>query len=450
MDKMFIHVAPSTIPEDIFPQLHHPGTPAKMSFVMTQSRTWPDKKPLEQQCKEVYLTRTGSRSSQPNKCVAVAVVPMGVESIVQSSHRLGYTALLTNQYRNDYPTEKTFVEEQVLLPPLLKELPAVQQEFLKKMGPPVASDGSRRAVTIMVANEGVMDLVLNFLCSAEDSGVDLRSIMVFVGSAKDMALVENMGAQGMFSTALGSMPTKAAEFYLDNTFSRMMWFKTTSIFLATSCGFDALFQDVDLVWTQNPIPYLRSLDADISFMDDGARTPRYTPFFVNSGFYFVKYNPRTLYFQEKMMKTSASEIGRTHSHQSVLIRHVSEGHHLAGLKVTVLHKNLFPSGEAYHERKKYVNTVIARTFVPHAFHMCWTDNKLNKIVYFKELGLWYLPQNGSLSGFCSSGKEMNAYANSHGSKTGPNLRDKCCQRNLYWWKNATMAATGTPAAATRR
>ena len=177
-----------------------------------------------------------------------------------------------------------------------------------------------------------------------------------------------------------------------------------------------MFQDVDLVWTQNPIPYLRSLDADISFMDDGARTPRYTPFFVNSGFYFVKYNARTMYFQEKMMKTSACEIGRTHSHQSVLIRHISESHHLGkhlllfvlflhflsskihpmitsyfycsdllsplfcsqysvllvGLKVTVLDKDLFPSGEAYHERKPFLNKVIARTYAPYVFHMCWT------------------------------------------------------------------------------
>ena len=124
--------------------------------------------------------------------------------------------------------------------------------------------------------------------------------------------------------------------------------------------------DVDLVWTQNPLGYLQvrlglasqpplhrrtPLKAiDITFVvtpaGPGRRHivhgrrrahPRYTPFFVNSGFYFVKYNPRTLYFQEKMMKTSASEIGRTHSHQSVLIRHLAESHHLAGLKVTFWH-----------------------------------------------------------------------------------------------------------------
>ena len=284
-------------------------------------------------------------------------------SIVQSSHRYGFTALLTNQYRNDYPLNTTMVEETVLLPPLLKELPSIQAEFKRKMGNPLAPDGTRRAVVVMVANEGVMDLVLNYICSAEDSGIDLKSIMVFVGSERDVKLIENMGAQALYNTALGSMPAKAAVAYLDKTFSRMMWFKVTSIFLgkhryhntkqnetklipcnnltlpfsptsrflATSCGFDALFQDVDLVWTQNPIPYLRSLDADISFMDDGARTPRYTPFFVNSGFYFVKYNERTLYFQEKMMKTSACEIGRTHSHQSVLIRHISESHHLGDI-----------------------------------------------------------------------------------------------------------------------
>jgi hypothetical protein len=156
---MYLNVAPSTIPEDIFPQLHHPGTPAKMSFVMANGPEWPKKRPLETVCSEVYLTRTGSRASQPNKCVAVDKVAQGVESIVQSSHRYGYTALLTDQYRNDFPTEKTFVEEEQLLPPLLKELPALQKEFKGKMGEPVGPDGQRRAVVVMVANEGVMDLV---------------------------------------------------------------------------------------------------------------------------------------------------------------------------------------------------------------------------------------------------------------------------------------------------
>ena len=49
-------------------------------------------------------------------------------------------------------------------------------------------------------------------------------------------------------------------------------------------------------------------------------------------------------------------------------------HALVGLKVTVLDKDLFPSGEAYHERKPFLNKVIARTYAPYVFHMCWTGN----------------------------------------------------------------------------
>lgn len=40
----------------------------------------------------------------------------------------------------------------------------------------------------------------------------------------------------MYSPALGSMPEKAAGGYLDHTFSRMMWFKTTSVYLALNAG----------------------------------------------------------------------------------------------------------------------------------------------------------------------------------------------------------------------
>jgi len=370
-DNTFMHLAPGTIPETFFPNLHHPASPAKWSFIITQDMSWPSKDGIQKTCQQLYLTRTGSRASQPNKCVAVVRVPEGVAGNLQHSHRTGYTALLTDQYLNDYARPYSIIEEQELLPPMLKELPKLKEEFLKKMGNPLNSDGTRRAAIVMVANEGVMDLVLNFICSAESSNIDLNNIVVFVGTQRFETLIENMGGHAMYSPALGSMPSHAAYGYLDKTFSRMMWFKVTSVYLALSCGFDVLFQDVDLVWMKDPIPYLRNLTYDISFMDDGARTPRYTPFFVNSGFYFMKYNQRTLFFQEKMMKCGPSEIGYTHSHQSVLIRHIAESYHFAGLSVNVLDMNLFPSGQAYHEKKNFIKKIMKRSFTPFVFHMCW-------------------------------------------------------------------------------
>lgn len=73
---------------------------------------------------------------------------------------------------------------------------------------------------------------------------------------------------------------------MDDDCARSGVFYVWLIDVAVNCKhgtMQVLFQDVDLVWTHDPVPYFRSIDADISFMDDGARTPRYTPFFVNSG-----------------------------------------------------------------------------------------------------------------------------------------------------------------------
>jgi hypothetical protein len=300
-DRTYLHHFAGSVPDDIFPWLHHPSSPAKDALIITESPKWDtheanSKQIITNNCAEIYMTRTGSRSNQPNKCVAVVRVPQGVTSIVQNSHRYGFTALLTDQYLNDYARANCFEEELMLLHPFADELPKLRQTFMAKMGSPF--DGTtRRTAIIMVANEGVVDLLLNFLCSAEQSNIDLSNIMVFVGSESDAQLVEGMGVHAMYGAALGSMPVNAAKGYLDNTFARMMWYKTTSVYLAVASGFDVLFQDVDLVWMQDPIPYLKALDADISFMDDGARTPRYTPLFVNSGFFYIKYNERTLYFQ---------------------------------------------------------------------------------------------------------------------------------------------------------
>ena len=144
---------------------------------------------------------------------------------MQQSHRVGYTALNTDQYQQDYPRDyrKKKNNENLLLLPLLKELDNLKEEFLRKLGSPIdPSTGQRRAAIIMVANEGVMDLLLNFLCSAEAARIDLSTVVVFVGDPQYISLVENMGVKGIYSPALGSMPEHAARGYLDETFSRMV------------------------------------------------------------------------------------------------------------------------------------------------------------------------------------------------------------------------------------
>ena len=118
-------------------------------------------------CKEMYLTRTGSFKNQPNKCVAVAVVQSGHESIVQQSHRTGFTALKTDQYTNDFPIDYSGEKKDLemnLMKPFLEEYDSLVSEFLKKMGSPIdEATGQRKLAIVMVANELVTLILLSKL-----------------------------------------------------------------------------------------------------------------------------------------------------------------------------------------------------------------------------------------------------------------------------------------------
>jgi hypothetical protein len=51
-----------------------------------------------------------------------------------------------------------------------------------------------------------------------------------------------------------------------------------------------LFQDLDVTWTKDPIPYLRELSQEYEtlWMDDGARTNRFGPYHANTGFFYLR------------------------------------------------------------------------------------------------------------------------------------------------------------------
>lgn len=343
-DTYSLHLGKATVPEDVFSYLHHPASPAKYSvFYAQHASSWTEERIADMPCNEVYLTRTGSRGNQPNKCVAVVSVSADKASQTQQSHRMGYTALNTNQYQQDYPRSYRGPgnSEPYLLGTLLQALPRLKQQVRALLG-------DKAHAVVMVANAGVVDLLLNFVCSAEAARIDLGAVLVFVGDMEMQRVVQAMGVKAIYDPALGAMPTQAAGSYLDHTFSRMMWFKAATVYLTLMSGYDVLFQDVDLVWLLDPLKYFENDNAhDVFFMDDGARTPRYTPFFVNSGFYYVRHNERTVYLFEKLMKAAASEIGQTHSHQSVLIRHIAESVHLFSVKIFVLNMLQFPSGQVW-------------------------------------------------------------------------------------------------------
>jgi hypothetical protein len=91
----------------------------------------------------------------------------------------------------------------------------IEHEIRSKLGEPIDTNGDRRTAIVMVANEGVMDLVLNWLCSANAINLDVSNVIIYVGTVESVAVIENAspGVHAIYSPILGSMPRKAAGKY---------------------------------------------------------------------------------------------------------------------------------------------------------------------------------------------------------------------------------------------
>jgi len=177
----------------------------------------------------------------------------------------------------------------------------------------------------------------------------------------------------------------------------MMMAKVMCVQMINSLGYNVLFQDVDIVWYKNPIPFFEANnpeldDFDMLFQEDGGHSVRYAPYSANSGFYYVRYNPKTAYFFSNLL-TSSDLILESGSHQQVLIALLSEHVSLFGLKVKIFSKDTdeFPGGFHFHQKsRKYMKRLVKGEVSPYIFHMSWTKNKDNKLLFLEQLGEWYV------------------------------------------------------------
>uniref|UniRef100_A0A7R9ZQD4 Nucleotide-diphospho-sugar transferase domain-containing protein n=2 Tax=Craspedostauros australis TaxID=1486917 RepID=A0A7R9ZQD4_9STRA len=174
--------------------------------------------------------------------------------------------------------------------------------------------------------------------------------------------------------------------------------KVICVQLVSALHYNLLFQDVDIVWYKHPLEYFQSPDKmgdsdfDVFFQDDGGHSTRYAPYSANSGFYYVKHNDRTQYFLTSLL-LAGDLILKTDSHQQALIALLSEHVSLYGLKVKIMSRDTpeFPGGYHYHQAsKRYMKSFFAKEVDPYIFHMSWTKNKDNKLLFFQQMGDWYV------------------------------------------------------------
>jgi hypothetical protein len=196
------------------------------------------------------------------------------------------------------------------------------------------------------------------------------------------------------SQNFGAMPEEAAGHYGDRKFTAMMMAKVICVQMVSALKYNILFSDVDMIWYKDPVVFFEAthLNFDMLFQDDGGHTVRYAPYSANSGFYFVRYSARTEYFFSSLL-LAGDLILKTDSHQQALIALLSEHVSLYGLTAKVFSRDEeeFPGGYQYHQATgKYMRAFFAGDVHPYIFHMSWTLNKDNKLLFLRQMGEWYV------------------------------------------------------------
>jgi hypothetical protein len=155
----------------------------------------------------------------------------------------------------------------------LRTYTADLQSMLQELRPLAEKVAINNTIIVMFSNFGQSELIINFGCSARNRNLNLSQVLFFATDLPTKELVESLGMTGFYNEALfGRLPSFAAQHYMDRTFIHMMKAKVICLHLASLLGHDILFQDADVIWYRDPIPYFHNGELatfDVLIADDG-------------------------------------------------------------------------------------------------------------------------------------------------------------------------------------
>lgn len=328
-------------------------------------------------------------------------------------------------YRPDVPTKnETRTSEQAMISYL-----SVYEDALIKLRPIAQSaarggkdDGQAGPIIVMVANYGQSQFFINFCCSARARGLDISRVLLFATDQETHEIAQAMGINVFYDSRIfESIPSEAAVDYQDLNYGRIMMSKVYCVHLVNALGYDLLFQDVDLVWYRDPMPYFteRQDDFDMYFQHDGKHHPsRFAPLAANTGFYYVRHNARTEHFFSVFVRMGDLVITER-SHQAAFTTLANEHMSLRGLRVKVLAEDhrLFLSGFHIHSDKRKMRQTKLGSHIPFILHVNWMNGK-DKQLKLNATGNWYVQDS-------CGGKSPSV------NSTGELFYSTCCQENAY-------------------
>ena len=149
--------------------------------------------------------------------------------------------------------------------------------ILDKLRPLAEQVVRNNTLVVMFSNFGQAELIINFCASARARSLDVSGILLYATDVETKELAEGLGMTAFFDEAtFGHFPSMASEAFADPTFFAMMKAKIMCLQMTSMLGYDILFQDADVIWYKNPLPYFHNKElpyADVLFADDGSELP---------------------------------------------------------------------------------------------------------------------------------------------------------------------------------
>lgn len=207
------HKKGRSVSEKVFSYSPHPNSPSTAELLVASEAQWSRNNPLSKACAQVYMLRSPTRTDQETKCVAVVHLDVNYTSLFSITHRIGSIAwpeVLSDQYQQDWIVREGFADEKVFMAPMLEHRDLLIRLLKEELGEPLDAKGKRKTAIIMVANEMVIDLILNFICSCRAARIDVNNVIVFAAQKEHQALLRSFGIKCFFHEYLGEMVSSSA------------------------------------------------------------------------------------------------------------------------------------------------------------------------------------------------------------------------------------------------
>uniref|UniRef100_A0A061R496 Nucleotide-diphospho-sugar transferase domain-containing protein n=1 Tax=Tetraselmis sp. GSL018 TaxID=582737 RepID=A0A061R496_9CHLO len=250
-----------------------------------------------------------------------------------------------------------------------------------------------KPVIAMIVNWGQIHMFLNWVCGlkAEGMGPLLQQSLVFTGDNDTFnALRHILPTYFVSSRQLPGLPSSPAKVFGDRTFGSMMVLKVAAVYsIVMELGRDLLFQDVDVVWNQNPVPLFyetRYKHKDALFSYDG--NVNQPPFYFNAGFFFIRSTPKGKLLAEDFFYYFSKRRG---SAVQPILNQVLLHHYLVyGLDMEILSTAVVP--HPADERLRLGGTLKKELdgVSPLVIHAAWTHNHWDKVKKLRAVGRWWL------------------------------------------------------------